>query len=709
VRLRRQTRGVAQVRADSPRGRAFGLGYAHAVDRGTQMALLRIVGRGEAADRLMDAAPLRAQDAALRSRSLVGGAQRDVGAMTGDAASVVDAYCAGVNAWFDRPGKPLVLAVLGIPEEPWSPVDCATVLRLLAWSSLAQVQEVTARLVARVAVRGTPADVAALQAAFAPHLDDLDPDLLRGVRLREPELELDPVSASIVPRFGGSNAFAVAGSRTASGRPLLANDPHLEAQVLPQAFYEASLAGADGASLGITVPGVPGVLAGRFTAAAVGVTSSFGDQIDFFVERCRDGRVLRGEDWVPAERVGEVWRSDVGVIEGDPRRDGALLSRAWVGDRWPLSAAFDVPLALERAADLDEAMAAVAQMPLPFNYVVASERGGIGRQQSGLLPRRPSGGSALVPRPAWDQRQRWKGRLDPSALSSLRNPGSGFVATANEAVTAPGGPTLVSAALSTDRVDRLRDLLAEEDSLTPDRAREIQGDVTSRRARRWLSRVGHLLPGTPRGRSLMRWDGVIDGRSSRPTLFARWRGEAMRRAWGPLFDRADVTPAERGRSASRFGPRDRGRLWLESNLVAAQAPGFEEALLDPDSALWRERDRDEVLRAAAADALAGPAPTWSQAHRVRRTWILFQDGRLSLGPTVPVPGSGATVRQGRVIRTGGRVIALQPVWRLVADLAESGARTELAGGPSDVPTSRWYRSGLRRFDRLELSPLEPPP
>ena len=75
---------------------------------------------------------------------------------------------------------------------------------------------------------------------------------------------------------------------------------------------------------------------------------------------------------------------------------------------------------------------------------------------------------------------------------------------------------------------------------------------------------------------------------------------------------------------------------------------------------------------------------------------------------VPVAGSGATPLQGRILRTAGRILALQPIWRMVADLGEDAAWTALAGGPSDRITSPWHRADLRRFDRLELKELLPP-
>jgi penicillin G amidase len=726
---------VLHVYGDDPRCRAFGLGWGHAHDRSLQMEVLRIVGRGEAAERLRGSELLIEQDRYLRQRRIRTGARRDAAGLSGEALAIAEAYCAGVNA--RRTGRPrrTALLLLGVPREDWSPEDVLLILRTMAWTSLAQAQELVERFIVRSVLQGDDGDLATLRAVFAPHLDGLDPALLRGeggnpaVHQVDAPLELDPVCARCVPTFGGSNAWALGPDRTASGAALLANDPHLDGQNLPPVFYEVSSAGPDGSAVGISVPGIPGVLAGRFSHVAVGVTYSLLDQVDFFVEECRDGRVLRPEGWVEAQHRTEqirirgraeavpveLWWSDRGVIEGDPRQAGRYLCRAWVADEASLASALTVTPRLERAADRDEALDALAAMPLPFNFVVADDQGRIGLQQSGLAPRRAPGISGLAPLPAWVAETAWQGLLDPSELTRRIDPTGGFLATANEAVNPTGGPVLVNAALPDYRVRRIRELLVGSRRASPQHMVAIQGDLTSLRAKAWLATLAPLLPDTERGRALAGWDGVYRDDSPLPTDFERLWASCMLAAWGDLFDRASPTRDDDPSSAFVDGldlPTDAARLWAESNLVAVQTAGFDRVLLDPTSPLWTGRDREGLLRRVAAEALELPARPYSVARRARRTWLLLEGSslsRLGLGSRmVAIPGSQATPFQGRIVRAMGRVLALGPVWRMVADLSEDRVRTALAGGPSDRPLSRWHRSDLGRFSRLELKELRPP-
>ena len=726
--------GVLQIRGDDPACRAFALGWGHAFDRGLQMAILRIVGRGEAAWRLRDSEQLVQQDRHLRQRRLRAGARRDADGLSGQELALAEAYCAGVNALLARPCKRPMFWLLGLEEEAWTPEDVLLVLRTMAWTSLAQPQELVERFIVRATARGSDQDLAVLRAVFAPHLDDLDPGLVRGgvdfapVTQVDDPVELDPLCARCLPVFGGSNAWALDGSRTASGWAMLASDPHLDGRNLPPAFYEVTSAGPDGSAVGITVPGIPGVLAGRFGRVAVGVTYAMLDQVDFFVEECRDGKVLRPEGWIEAHRHDEairlkgkdeavpldVWESDRGMIEGDPRQPGRYLCRAWIADRASLAPALTVPTDLERAAGLEEALDALARMPLPFNFIVADEDGAIGMQQSGLAPARQEGWTGLSPRPAWEPGTSWQGVLPPSTLARRVGSETGYLATANEEVNPEGGPQVVNSALPEHRVRRIRQLLDDLQDAGVQEMVAIQRDLTSLRAREWLKTLGHLLPDTPRGRELASWDGVYRPDSSLPTLFERLWGTWMLVAYGALFDRADPnSAAPAGALVEGLElPVDAARLWLESNAVAVQGAGFDREFLDPESTVWAGRDRDTLLRRTAEEVLATPARPFRLARRARRSWFLLEGSwlsRLGLGSRmIAVPGAQSTPFQGRIVRMMGRVFTLGPVWRMVADLGSDDISTALAGGPSDRPLSRWHRTDLPMFTRFGLKKLRPP-
>lgn len=724
----------------------FGLGYAHATDRLLAMAINRIAAEGRAAELLEDRPGLLEQDRWVRRLGLVQGAERDEATARGAMGLILRAYCDGVQARLDEPGKPWPLALLGLDERPWTPRDCMLVLRLLAWASLSQQQEVTERLVVGVLRDGTKQDVAALRGIYAPFLDDVDPALVRagpwGKSVSEPPaLSWDPLCSAALPGLAGSNAWAIAGWRSTTGGALLCNDPHLEAQSLPATFYEVALVGGASSSLGITVPGLPGVLAGRFTHVAAAVTAGFLDQVDLFVEECRDGTVRRGGRWEPLQRRVErlrrkgtdeveeleVWSSSHGVIEGTPLRPGRYLARAWVADRATLAPALGVGPALEEARDLDEALRACARMPLSINYVLADEGGRIGLQQAGIAPRRKRG-TGLAPRPGWDPTWAWGGLESPSRLARLDATEQGWIATANDFVAPPGGsealfrtggtPTpeeaLVTAALPGYRRQRLARLIDGRAPMGPAQFRAPWQDRVDPRAQRYLQTLRPLLPRSARGQALASWDGTYAPQLRAPVFYERVRASLLRAVWGGFFDRAAASlpavaldPLDDGLDL----PADADRLWLEGNSLVLQGRGYDDELLDPRSPIWAGRDRETILRAAIAAGLARPAQKLSQARRYRRSWLLVSGSKAAeLGfasRTEPVDGSEATLHQGRIMRTAGRIVVLAPLWRFFADLSERTIHTALNGGPGDQPLSRWYANERAAFARGETKEWGP--
>jgi len=727
----RDNSGTLQVWGATRPARAFGLGYGHGDDRLLPMFVSRIVGLGRAAELLQGTDAFVAQDRWMRRRGIARGAEQDVAKLSAEGRELVDAYCAGVNLRLSEPGQRLELTLLGLREEPWTPRDCLLMVRLLGYLSLSQPQEVVGRLVAGVAAAGTDADLAVLRAAYAPHLDDFDAAPLRGpgppVRLVPPDMKLDPLCSAALPALAGSNAWAIPAERSTTGHALLANDPHLEGQTLPPSFYEACLAGPDGTSVGITSPGLPAVLAGRFDGVAAAVTSGFLDQIDFFVEECREGACRRGTRWEPLIRRDEVierkggkpetitvWSTERGTLEGDPRVPGRYLSRAWAPDRWGVASALDVWPRLERAQTLDDARDALAVTPLSMTWVVADARGAVGLQQGGLAPVRPRGRSGLGPVAGWDPANDWGPDPVPTDELARLDPEAGLSVTANDGVGPVHGRTLVTAALPGWRRRRIEQLLGGSRKVSPRRCEAAWLDVRSLRARMWMRTLRRFVGRSGRARTLRNWTGDYGAKERGPVLFERVRAALLREAYGPLFDRAAVAcdPPDPGLTEGLDVALDADRLWLEANAPLVQGRGFEELVLDRHSIVWEGRDFEAAVRRAIARGLTPPSKPWRQAQRHRRSWLLVGGSALAeLGIASrmrPLPGGDATVLQGRPMRTAGRVVALAPLWRMLCDLGEDGARTALAGGPSDRPGSRWYLSGQRGFDAGRLKLLTAP-
>ena len=210
-------------------------------------------------------------------------------------------YCEGVNDGMKESGRTLPMWAAGFRPSPWNQQAVLLVGNLLNYGGLAVGQQQNERLLLELIQTG--ADEALLRELFSPLLDDADFELLRRVKisnqLSDEALEL----ITDLPRLAGSNAWAVAPSRSASGHALLAADPHLEINRLPSIWYEAVLQWGDHYAMGATLPGCPLFAIARTERLAWGVTYMKGDTSDYFIEDCRRGgatgwQYRRGENWL---------------------------------------------------------------------------------------------------------------------------------------------------------------------------------------------------------------------------------------------------------------------------------------------------------------------------------------------------------------------------------------------------------------------------
>jgi len=726
VRVGRTTGRVLEVHADTAAGRAFGLGWGHAQDRIVQLAVLRIAGRGRAAELLDGTDSLVSQDRFIRRRGFAVAAETQAGTLTPRAREIAEAYAAGINRWLARRPRPLELLVLGVKPEPWTPADSLLIALLQSYLGLAQSQEVVERFIAHVGRSGDEAAIRVLRALFAPHLDHWDPALLAEVQLEPQELTIDPLCAAAFRAPVGSNGYAVPPSLSTSGRVIVAGEPHLDASTLPPSFHEAVLRGPDTLQAGVTVPGVPGVLAGRWTSVAGAITYGFLDQIDLFVEEVRAGRVRRGDGWAPLERRDEVvrrkgsrdtesltvWRSDLGLILGDPTGEepSRVLALRWILDGAGMEDAFAVPFALEAAGTVDEARDLLAAYPQSFQYALGDVHGAVGLQQCGLAPRRAEGHSGLNPVAGWDPGQRWTGSVAPKDLVGFTDKSADApVVTANQTTNRPGRPAVVTLGLSSGRKDRIAELL-KTGGVDQERIRAIQQDRQSAWARAALDVVRPRLPDTDRARTLAAWDGVCRPDSTASSLFWRLDAVWLLEVYGALFDLAQSVCAMPTEVVPPGTPEeDLPIYWSESNSVTTNVPAFREALLDPEHAVFAGRDWEAILDTAITRTLARPCKPWGEVNRIQRTWFLLAGTALGRSPLfsrpVTLPGAMDAPEQGRIHRIAGRVATVSPVWRMVADLGERALHTALAGGPSDRLLGPRRTSDLARFDRYALKTL----
>ncbi len=371
ARWTRDENGIPQIVSDDINGLHWGMGYCHAMDRGLQMLIMRILGQGRAAELLDGNDEMVEVDRFFRRMNWRGGTAKAANTLSPDARAACEAYRDGVNARFSE-SMPWELKLVRVRLEPWTIEDSLLLSRMAGFLTMAQSQGEVERLFVEMVQAGI--DDANLEALFPGSTQGLDRSILAQVELGErivPEAVKWGVAA---PRMMASNNWCVSGARTASGAAMLGNDPHLETNRLPNVWVEQSFRWPDGYALLMTMPGLPVPLVGRNDHLSWGATYTFMDSIDSWVEECRDGKFRRADTWVDFDRrvetikrkkgeaiVETYWENQHGVLEGDAMRAGHRLATRWTGADGG-SQSINVLIPMWTARTVTEGMAAFADV-----------------------------------------------------------------------------------------------------------------------------------------------------------------------------------------------------------------------------------------------------------------------------------------------------------------------------------------------------------
>jgi penicillin amidase len=690
VRLTRDEHGVPHVEAEDLLGAHWGLGYCHALDRGLQMNLMRLLGQGRATECLRDSDELLEVDRFFRRMNWKGNMRPTRDPLDEECRGLAEAYCGGINARF-REARPWELRLVGYEPEPWRVEDTLLIARMTGYVTLAQSQAEIERLLVELVQAGVPDD--ALEALFPGNLGGLDRGLLERVTLGERVVPEALRWLSPAPRMMASNSWVVSGARTASGRPLMANDPHLEINRLPNIWVEQVVELPDGWWLGASMPGLPAMLVGRSAHLAWGATYSFADAVDSWVEHCRDGRYRREEDeWAPFRVRTEVIRrkkspdvtvtyyeNDHGVLDGDPTVEGYYLATRWASSESG-AASLAAIRDLWSARTVEEGQACLGRIESSFSWVLADDEGHIGFQMSGTIPVRHPEANGFLPRPGWRPELDWQGFVDPADLPRSIDPEKGYVVTANQDLNALGRSGPINLAMGDHRARRIAERLEAVEKVDTETCAGIQMDDHSLQAAEFLEVLRPLLPETEAGRVLSEWDCRYDPGSRGAVAFETFYDGLIVELFAPVV----------GEEVLRF-------LTSGAGLFIAFYQNVDRVLLAESSPWHAGRTRNEAFRAALARLPERIDETWGERNPITLTNIFFA-GRMprllgfDRGP-VPLRGGRATPHQGQVFESAGRTTSFGPSLRLIADLGEKTLLTAMPGGPSDRRFSRWYDSG----------------
>lgn len=695
VKIWRDEHGIPHVHADSVTDMFWGQGYVHATDRGLQLLMMRILGQGRASELLDSSDETLQVDIFFRRMNWGGRIQSQMDALPEGTQRYLTAYCEGVNAALARK-VPWELKLLGYHPEPWRSEDSIMISRMIGYLTLAQSQTEIERLFVEMVQAGV--DEARLKELF-PIWGELDVDLLQKVTLNERIVPPQLLWQRAVPRMMASNNWVIAGQKTASGKPIMANDPHLETNRLPNVWSEIVLQSEGRYLMGGSMPGFPGVLAGRTPDVAWGATYAFIDAVDSWVERCQDGKYYRQaeQSWHNFQTRTEIIRrkkkpdttvtffeNEHGVLDGNPHETGYYLATRWAAAESGAQTLVSV-LAMWQVSSVAEGMAVLGKIETGWNFVLADTEGNIGFQMSGLVPKRREGANGFIPLPGWLAENDWHGFHTYEAMPHILNPKTGFFATANNNLNTYGRIHPINMPMGSYRAERITQLLADGDNFTVQDVFGMHYDVYSLQAERFMSVLRPLLPNTPQGKILRDWDLCYTADSEGAYLFEQF----YRALYQTVFGQNGI-----GEVVLRY-------LLDETGTFIDFYQNFDRVLLAEESVWFGGRSRKEIYQEAAATALTVPPQPWGNARKFTLSHMLF-GGKMprflgfDRGPVTAI-GNRATIHQGQIYRSAGRETTFFPSFRIVTDLAQTDVFSNLAGGPSDRRFSKWYCSDLENW------------
>ena len=713
--IKRNQFGVPIIRARSLKDALWGSGYAHALDRSTQILMMRILGQGRLCELLSDTEDSLKIDHFFRKANWQKSLDEEVAKLDGVSLAQCQAYCDGVNAGLAH--KTIsALKILGYQPEPWRIQDSILVSRMASYLTLAQSQAEVERLFVELVQAGISSEK--LAALFPIDLTNFDRELIESVHLGERVVPQELIWNLALPRMMASNNWVISGDKTVSGSPIMANDPHLEINRLPNVWCEQSLNWADNTVKGMGMPGLPGVIIGRSKYFAWGVTYTFMDTIDSWVEECKKGKFKRGNKWFAFEKRTEIikrkkhqdtklelYENKHGVLDGDPFQEGRYLATRWAADTMGAKSLM-ASLSLTDARDAKEAAKCLANMESAWNWVIADEQNNIVYQMSGLMPKRPEGWNGFVPVAGWDIKNDWQGIVDTADLPCTENPEQGYIVTANQDLNHFGKSSPINMPMGDYRARRIAQLIEQSNTHDIETSQKIQLDVFSIQADEFLAILLPLLE-------------AENEQSSAYSVLKNWNREYdLESIAAPLFE--DFYSALRmevfGSSKVGTGKEVMRHLTTQTGVFIDFYQNFDKVLLDASSVWYGQEEsellnqKDAFLKAFKVAKRKYKALPWKAVNSVVFTNILFQ-GKLPefLGfdtSPVPVMGGRATPHQGQIYLSAGRQTSFGPSIRMVSDLSEQTLHTCLAGGPSDNRFSPWYRSELTAWQQGVYKKLE---
>jgi penicillin G amidase len=767
VEIVRDVDAVPHIRAASEADALFGLGYVHAQERLWQMEFQRRVAQGRLAE-IVGEPGLKA-DRLLRTIGLARAARESWPKLDADSRALVEAYVAGINAFLadHRGGSlPVEFAIFRFAPEPWTGEDVIAWQKTMAWLLAANWRDETLRveLAARVgdeaanrlvpaytpngpvilppdavffaapAAADAGAPAAPAPAVKAPQAPDVPP--VKRPPSRSPGRGSRGLSAAVTqtladlsalvddlpvapPIGGGSNNWVVAGPRSITGKPLLANDPHLAGQA-PAVWFLAHITGGSLDAIGATLPGMPGVVIGHNGRIAWGITALLGDVQDLFIEHINASDQAEYDGGLENVRV----LRDVLKVRGQPdvpfririTRHGPIVSdvlerpQATLALRWTGLDADDRTVEcfarLNMAGSWPAFKAALSRMHAPLlNFVYADVDGNIGYFGPGAYPVR-AGGDGTRPVPGWTSAHEWRGYIHESEWPEAFNPARGYLASANNKVAPDSFPFAIGTSWEAPyRAARIGELIENAGRMAVEDMTRMQRDVRSAQVRVVLPFLLKARPVDAASRDAMdrlqEWDGTLNGESPQAALYEAWYAATVK----GLFEDELGTDVFAG--------------YVTRRSIVAKAV---DTLIQSGDTAWCDDVRtpepetcDTLLGRTLQAAIADATERQGTSDITKWRWDKVNAARF---PHAPLDAAPVLSRWfSRSVQRGGDSFTITPVmplgdqifvssYRQVIDLAALDAsRFVIPMGQSGHVWSEHYADLLDKWNKVEYLPM----
>ncbi|HEU4460622.1 MAG TPA: penicillin acylase family protein [Methylibium sp.] len=744
--IERDAHGIPTIRARSPQDAWFGLGFVHAQDRLWQLETHKRIAAGRLAEAFGPSA--LETDRFLRALGVRASAERQWGQASLELREMLEAYTAGINAYLadHLRARPPEFVLLGLQPEPWTPVDSIGWTGMMAWdlggnwqAELLRMRLAASMPTARIRQLLPPypgeepletQDYAALYKALGVYGPEVVPP-----RTAQATLPFDPLAANV--EGTGSNNWAVAGKRSVTGRPLLANDPHLKLGS-PALWYLARLEAPGLHVAGATMPGLPIVVLGQNRDIAWGFTNTAPDVQDLYIERIDQSQPSRYETpdgWNDFETREETIRvKGQGDVSFTARRTrhGPVISDAQtpatagltgqgatryaLALRWTAldddaaASSLEAGLAFNRATSVAGFVAASRKNVAPMQNMLVADAERIALVSAGRVPLRSPDNDlkGLAPAPGWLARYGWTGFVPATETPRELDPARGWLASANQRVHGPEYPHFLTSEWTLPyRQQRIEQLLTARPLHSLDSFATMQSDVLSLATLRLLpyaqaARPDHALAEAAQ-RRLKAFDGSMTADGAAPLIFSAWVRHLTRRVFeddlGPdLFARQLGSRSFRD-ALERVVERD-DRSWCDDQRtrpIETCSSRADAALTDALDELQARQGRDVAQW------------RWGEAHQARaehRPFSRVPALARFFELRVPVGGDAFTINAARPTLwpdgTTGEVDLNEhgPSFRALYDLNDRRrSRLVVSSGQSGLPFSRHHADQMRRWAR----------